>query len=235
MKFSVIIPALNEEEHVASAIKSLLQQTIPRKEYEIIVADNNSTDNTSAAAKKAGADKVVIELKKGTNMARNRGYLESQGEIIAFLDADSVAPPDWLARIGRSLENPSISMVSGPYDYGFTGLRSLIDKVWTGIIFPRVPALLEFLFGKKAGIIIEGNFAAPRKTFEAIGGIPLIAFWGDGPAMAIPASRKVGKVLFDPSLRIKSSPRRFGRENIIRLGFLYAKAYLKCYFAASKE
>ncbi len=233
MKFSVVIPALNEEKYIGAAIESLLHQTIPRKEYEIIVADNNSTDNTSAAAKKAGADKTVIELKKGTNMARNRGYLESRGEIIAFLDADSVAPPDWLARIGHYLEDPSVSMVSGPYDYGFTGLHALTDKIWTGIFFPRVPALLEFLFGKKAGIIIEGNFAAPRKTIETIGGIPPIAFFGDGAAMAIPASRKVGKVLFDPSLRIKSSPRRFGEMNIIHLGFLYAKAYLKVYFTAS--
>lgn len=230
MKFSVIIPAFNENERVANAIKSVLAQDAGRRNFEIIVADNNSTDETARTAREAGADRVVVETKQGTNMARNAGYKVSKGEIAVFMDADCVAPPDWLSRIGRLFENPSIAMISGPYDYGFTGIRALLDKIWTGSIFPRVPALLEFLFGKKAGIIIEGNFAAPRATIDAIGGIPLIKFWGDGPAMAIPASRKVGKVFFDPTLKIKSSPRRLEKANFLTTTLKYAWVYLKTYF-----
>jgi glycosyltransferase involved in cell wall biosynthesis len=231
MKYSVIIPAFNEEASIANAVKSVLGQNVSRKDFEIIVADNDSTDRTATKAREAGADRVVLEMQHGTNMARNAGYRASRGDIAVFLDADCIAPPDWLSRIDHLLEDPSVVMVSGPYDYGFTGVKDFLDGIWTGMIFPKVPALLELLFGKKAGIIIEGNFAAPRETIEAIGGIPLLAFWGDGPAIAIPVSRRVGKVLFDPSLRIKSSPRRFENENFLGLAFKYVRAYLKTYFS----
>ena len=230
MKFSVIIPAYNEKERIVIAVKSILVQNVGRRNFEISVADNNSTDGTARTAREAGADKIVLEPEQGTNMARNAGYKISKGEIVVFMDADCVAPSDWLSRIGRLLENPSVAMVSGPYDYSFTGVQAFLDKIWTGAIFPKMPALLEFLFGKKAGIIIEGNFAAPRATIEAIGGIPLIKFWGDGPAMAIPASRKVGRVLFDPTLKIKSSPRRLGKINFFTTTLKYAWVYLKTYF-----
>ena len=230
MKYSVIIPAYNESGHIANAVKSVLAQDAGRRNFEVIVADNNSTDKTALAAREAGADKIILEPEQGTNMARNAGYKISKGEIVVFMDADCVAPPDWLSRIGRLLEDSSVSMVSGPYDYSFTGVQAFLDKIWTGAIFPKAPALLEFLFGKKAGIIIEGNFAAPRATIEAIGGIPLIKFWGDGPAMAIPASRKVGRVFFDPTLKIKSSPRRLGKSNFFITTLKYAWVYLKTYF-----
>ena len=156
MKFSVIIPAYNESGHIANAIKSILAQDAGRRNFEVIVADNNSTDETSRAAREAGADKVVLETEQGTNMARNAGYKASKGEIIVFMDADCIAPPDWLSRIGRLLENSSLAMVSGPYDYGFSGIRAFLDEIWTGKMFPKAPALWNFYSGKKRGLSSRG-------------------------------------------------------------------------------
>jgi glycosyltransferase involved in cell wall biosynthesis len=230
MKFSVVIPAFNEEKQIAYSVGAVKAQNIKRSDFEIIVVDNNSTDKTFAAAQKAGADKVVKETKKGTNLARQRGFEESKGEIVAFLDADCEPPPDWLEKIEVNLSFDGVAAVSGPFDYGFTGLKKIIDIIYTHKIMPKIPYIFRFIFGKKAGVIIGGNFAIRRGVMEKIGGLPQLAFWGDDAATAMLISRKVGKVFFNPALKIKSSPRRLEKSGSIKLTIYYALAYLMAYF-----
>jgi glycosyltransferase involved in cell wall biosynthesis len=231
VKFSIVIPAYNEETGISKSVKSLLNLNYPREQYEIIVVDNNSADKTSLAAKEAGADKVILETEKGTNFARERGRKEARGEIVAFLDADSEAYSDWLHKIEASLSLPGVAAVSGPYDHGFKGIRRTLDDLYQIFILPRVPKILSFLFGRKAGILIGGNFAGRAETFEKIGGLPPLRFWGDDVAIAMLISRRVGKVLFDPYFRVKSSARRFEKEGFFSLFFRYVSTYLKIYFS----
>lgn len=231
-KFSIIIPAYNEEKVIGKTIKSLRRLGTPRGDYEIIVADNNSTDHTSKEAKKAGADKVILETKKGTNLARQAGFAVSSGEIAVFLDADSVPPTDWLSRIEYNLQRKGVVMTTGPYDYGFKGFRAVLERWYTGFLLPIAPSILRLFFRRKAGIIIEGNFAAWRWAIEKIGGLPPIAFWGDGPATAMLITRRVGKIFFDSELKVKSSPRRFEEKGFFRLALRYELAYLKMYFSS---
>jgi glycosyltransferase involved in cell wall biosynthesis len=234
MRFSIVIPAYNEQEHISATIASILAQDTDRSSYEIIVADNGSQDETARAAREAGADLVVSETeKKGPNAARQRGFIASRGSIIAFLDADCRVPRDWLERIGRAFDDPGLCAISGPYEYGFSGMQKKIDDVYERFFLPRVPGLLKAVFRKKAGVIIGGNFAARRNALERIGGIPYVPFWGDDATIAMRISRTVGTVLFDPDLRIKSSPRRFQKERLgfVRLPLRYARAFLRAYFA----
>jgi len=231
IKFSIVIPAYNEEVGIARSVKSLLRLNYPREQYEIIVVDNNSTDNTSLAAEKAGADKVVLEKEKGTNFARERGRKEAVGDIVAFLDADSEAYSDWLHKIEAGLNISGVAAISGPYDHGFTGIRKKLDDLYQIFILPRVPKILNFIFRRKAGVLIGGNFAGRAETFEKIGGLPPLRFWGDDVAIAMLISRRVGRVFFDPYFRVKSSARRFEREGFFRLFFRYVLTYLKIYFS----
>jgi len=231
MKYSVVIPAYNEAEYIEAAIRALILQNVKRSEFEIIVVDNNSTDNTSELALNAGADIVIKKMTRGTNFARQEGFKKSKGEIVAFLDADSEPPPDWLERIGKILSGSEVAAVSGPYDYNFKGIKKMLDYFYTRYILPNVPLVLNFIFRKKAGIIIGGNLAAKRSTIEAIGGLPLLTFWSDDAAIAMLISRKVGKVIFNPDLVIKSSPRRFEKGGLLKLVLLYIIAYLRAYFS----
>ena len=231
IKFSIVIPAYNEEEGIGRAVKSLLKLDYSRDQYEIIVVDNNSADRTSLAAKTAGADKVFLETNKGTNLARERGRKEASGEIIAFLDADSEAYSDWLRKIEKDLSLPGVVAVSGPYDYGFKGVRRKLDDLYQTHILPRIPKIFHFLFRRKAGVLIGGNFAGHATAFEKIGGLPPLRFWGDDSAIAMLISRHVGEVLFDPQLRIKSSARRFENEGFFSLFFRYTWTYFKIYFS----
>lgn len=229
-KFSIIIPAWNEEEYVGAAIGASRAQDYPRDRFEIIVVDNNSADKTSMAARKAGADKVVLEPEQGTNMARNRGVEEAEGEILAFLDADCIPPPEWLRHLEENLSKRGVAATSGPYDLGFAGIRKYMDLLYTHFLFWVIPMALETVFRKKAGVIIGGNFAMKRSTMDVIGEFPRYRFFGDDTAIATLIARKVGRVWYDTSLTVKSSPRRLERHGLLTTAFRYAFHFFKVYF-----
>lgn len=233
MKFSIVIPAYNEEEVIAKTLNSLRRLGTPRKDYEVIVVDNNSKDRTTEIAKEKGADKVIFEGEPGTNFAREAGRKQAKGEIIVFLDADTTPPMDWLSRIEEDLARPGVVAVSGPFDYGFHGIMRIVDKIYAKYFLTSVPKILRFLFWRKGGVIIGGNFAAWNWALEKIGGLPPLKFYGDDVAIAMLLSRRVGKVSFDPELTVKSSPRRFEREGLLATNFKYIRSYLQIYF--SKE
>ncbi|MFC1801574.1 glycosyltransferase [Nanoarchaeota archaeon] len=93
MKFSIIIPARNEEAYLAKTLKSIENQNYP--EYETIVVANGCVDNTVAVAKKY-ADHVYSIKKPGVSRARNLGAKKAKGEILVFLDADTTIHPSAL-------------------------------------------------------------------------------------------------------------------------------------------
>jgi glycosyltransferase involved in cell wall biosynthesis len=233
MKFSVVIPAFNEDGHIASAVHAVKSQVLKDGDsLEVIVVDNNSSDGTADAAIRAlgGNGKVVSEKQPGPNFARQRGFLESTGEVICFIDSDCRIPDDWIASIRLEIEKGAIA-VSGPYYYGFsTGYQHLLNELYTRVILPALPHVLRLLFWRRASIIIGGNFAATREALLKIGGIPPIKFWGDDAVMAMMLARSVGKVKFSQKVWAQSSPRRFDESGFWRVNYEYARAYFHAYF-----
>ncbi|MDJ0555185.1 MAG: glycosyltransferase [Microcoleaceae cyanobacterium MO_207.B10] len=118
---SVIIPTYNNADYIQSAIESVLGQTYTV--YEIIVVDDGSTDNTYQVLEPY-LDKVkyIYQENQGAAKARNRGIEISQGEFIAFLDADDFFLPEKLAaQIGCFAEDSTLTMVQ-------TGWRFVDEK-----------------------------------------------------------------------------------------------------------
>lgn len=97
MRISVVIPALNAAATIGETLKGLQSQT-GAGDFEIIVADNGSSDDTAKIARECGAW-VVHEPVRGPAAARNRGLHHARGEIIAHLDADTVPSRRWLSEI----------------------------------------------------------------------------------------------------------------------------------------
>lgn len=115
-RFSVVIPAHNEESLIGACLESLANQDYSGH-YEIIVVDNNSTDRTAEIARSHGAI-VVSEEKRGVCWARQRGTLRAEGEIVVSTDADTTFGPGWLSRIDREFrEDPSLVAVAGPCEF----------------------------------------------------------------------------------------------------------------------
>jgi glycosyltransferase involved in cell wall biosynthesis len=94
-KVSVIIPTYNREDYVVKTLDSVLCQNF--KDYEIIVVDDGSTDNTGEKLKKY-KDKIkyIYQKNSGVSAARNKGISQAKGEWLAFLDSDDEWDSDYL-------------------------------------------------------------------------------------------------------------------------------------------
>jgi glycosyltransferase involved in cell wall biosynthesis len=96
MKVSVVVPAFNEERGLAASLRSIRGAAAALAEFgwssEVIVCDNNSTDQTAAIARAEGAD-VVFEPVNQISRARNAGAARATGDWLVFIDADSHPTP----------------------------------------------------------------------------------------------------------------------------------------------
>jgi glycosyltransferase involved in cell wall biosynthesis len=119
MDISAVITTYNRAGMLATALQALLRQHADGLRYEIVVVDNNSTDNTRAAVESliAGGHtnlRYVFEPKQGISHGRNAGIAAARGEIIAFTDDDVVVAENWLTTIKHVFaENPHVEYIGG--------------------------------------------------------------------------------------------------------------------------
>ena len=202
---SVVVPTYNEEKNIENCLKSLLNQTLSRKEYEIIVVDGYSKDKTVEIAKKY-SDKVIQQKSKGVGGARNDGIGVSKGEIIATTDADCIIPKNWLEKIKQSFENKKVVCVYGqqePLEYTFKNKISL--KLSNLLIFTT------YFFN--IYMTVGANMAFRKKPFLEIGGYNNNSA-GDDFELPLRLKKK-GKFYHNPKMRILFSMRRYNEEGII--------------------
>lgn len=95
---SIIITAYNYEKYIERAIRSCLEQSLPKNDFEIIVVNDASTDNTEEILENYSSDVRVFNLEKnvGLSGARNYGIKKSKGQFVVFLDADDYLHRDLL-------------------------------------------------------------------------------------------------------------------------------------------
>jgi glycosyltransferase involved in cell wall biosynthesis len=125
LRITVVVPALDEAERLPRCLASLAAQTRPPD--EVVVVDNGSADATADLAAAAGA-RVVHEPERGIWPAAATGYDAATGDVIARVDADSVLPPGWLARVDELMrEHPATQAVTGPGR--FRGMRSVSGRL----------------------------------------------------------------------------------------------------------
>jgi glycosyltransferase involved in cell wall biosynthesis len=128
---SIIIPAYNEEDTIAGCLDSLLEQTYPNRLMDVIVVDNNSTDNTQSIV----ADypvKLVAEDKQGSYAARNAGVNNTEGHILAFTDADVRPHKKWLETGEIHLRHCDI--VTGPIVSERAGERETLATTFDDVM-----------------------------------------------------------------------------------------------------
>jgi glycosyltransferase involved in cell wall biosynthesis len=134
--------------------------------WEVVVADNGSTDESRSVVEEWVNRRHVFRLVdaskvKGPGAARNVGVREARGELLAFCDADDVVQPGWLASHLASLA--SAEFVGGGYDYwSLNGLPAPSPPT------PSVPSI-ESQFGFLPAVT-SGNLAIHRDVFEEVGG-----------------------------------------------------------------
>jgi glycosyltransferase involved in cell wall biosynthesis len=160
LRFSIIIPAYNEEEYLPRLLDSI---ELARSAYlggrdaiEIIIADNDSTDRTAEVGAAHGA-RVVTVVKRRIAAARNGGGHAARGEIVCFIDGDSAVHPQTFNAIDEAVK-------SGRYVGGSTGLT--LERKSFGLLATYVlGAPLVWISGMDSGVVF-----CRREDFEAVGG-----------------------------------------------------------------
>lgn len=156
-RISVIVPARNEQAHIEMCLTALEKQEYDKEFYEIIVVDNNSTDQTVNIVKKFKNVRLVSCPSGPVGRVRNKGAECAEGSILAFIDADCVAPADWLKNINLAVKDGYVvgggaKLPSPPND---------IEKFW----------LLEGPDGHSLPTeLIGASIAITKRDFENIQG-----------------------------------------------------------------
>lgn len=124
MKISLIIPVFNEEKYIANCLNCIMNQKVMPD--EIIVINNNCTDNTVSIVKKYPLVRIVNETKQGMIAARNAGFEAAQYDIIARCDSDTRPPALWIKRIKNDFAKHTIDALTGPISYYDAKLKTTL-------------------------------------------------------------------------------------------------------------
>ncbi|HRN70694.1 MAG TPA: glycosyltransferase family 2 protein, partial [Candidatus Woesebacteria bacterium] len=198
MKVSVIIPAYNEEQMIATCIQHVLNQK--EKADEILVIDNNSKDKTPEIIKNYPVT-YILEKEQGIIPARNKGFNEAKGDIIARTDADTRVPLDWIEKIKKDFTENDILAVTGPVTFYDLPVNSpLLSNMFTYEL--KVMFNQYLLFGP--------NFAIKKSLWDIIKEKVCLnakeVHEDFDLALHVPDPQK--NVFFDPHLVVPISARR---------------------------
>lgn len=183
LKISVVISTYKRSNALREALGSIIQQNFSPQDYEIIVVNNDPTDNS--------VRQVIEDIRKGQDgnnlpqlrlhacplpgisFVRNQGALESHGELLCFLDDDALASRDWLCSIWQAyLQHPDVGVIGGhiqliPPKPKPRLIRAGWERFWSQYItnyvaYTEVRAWQEFPWG--------ANWCAQRSVFLGVGG-----------------------------------------------------------------
>jgi glycosyltransferase involved in cell wall biosynthesis len=223
MKFSIIIPAHNEELFIGRTLRAVLEQT--HSVHEVIVVDNASSDDTYTVARQFPIT-VVKEEQEGTMAACEKGRSIATGDVIVRLDADCLPDEDWLAKADKIFQNEKVVALSGPYAFYDAGKFFSWSRVWQQKIILGTANIVMQWFGKSA-ITNGGNSMFRASALALIGGFDKsIVFYGDDTNVAKRIA-KLGKVIFSPSFVMKTSARRFQKEGRLNTQAKYLFHFFK--------
>ena len=176
MNITVVLCTYNRSRALARALESVANQVLPRSiEWEVLVVDNNSTDQTSAVVKEFSLRyparfRYVFEPLPGKSHALNTGIRKARDGILAFMDDDVTVEPTWLQNLTAELHNGEWAGAGGPIlpEHLFSLPR------WLSADDPRSLAPLAlFNLGSQAGALNEPpfgtNMAFRKEVFDRHG------------------------------------------------------------------
>ena len=208
MKISLVIPAYNEEKYIGACLESI--EKYGKDFFEVIVINNGSDDRTGEIARSFSFVRLVNEPTKGLPRARQRGLEEAKGDLIAYVDADTKIPENWVSKINKELV-----CLSGPY---VCYDASLPLRFFMWIYFTLLAVPTYFIIGYMA---ISGNLVMKKNILESIGGFDHnISFYGDDTDIAKRASA-IGKVKFMKNFYMYTSARRMNKDGVLITAFRY--------------
>jgi cellulose synthase/poly-beta-1,6-N-acetylglucosamine synthase-like glycosyltransferase len=213
----VLIAARNEQADIGNTIRSLVNQTIP---CHVILVDNASTDSTIHVAAEYGITIATCPI-RGKIPCLREGHSISRSPIVAIADADTVYPPDWIAKILDVFNTTDdVLLVFGPTRFGRATLGTLSS------ILSRAFVVLSLRLG--VACAVGYNLAARHSAIgRALTDVPNVA--GSGWALATAILRTHGRsaIRYRTDLIVPKNPRRYETDGTWRLWRLWASEWFR--------
>lgn len=205
-RWSVVVPSYRSLSTIDACMRSLLDQDVASG-FEVIVVDS-SPDGTADLVEERFPRVRLLRLAQRTEAAaaRNLGAERARGRLLAFLDSDCVAPPDWLGRL-ESVLREGYDGVGGAIANG--NGESLVS--WAGYLCE----FREFLPGGPARDVANltlGNVAYRREVFEDAGGFPTGCFPQEDQVFHGRLRSRGARLRLDPSIVVAHRHRTMERE-----------------------
>ncbi|WXG44811.1 MAG: glycosyltransferase [Promethearchaeati archaeon SRVP18_Atabeyarchaeia-1] len=204
---TIVVPTYNEEDNIRTCLAALNNQSVTRDKYEVLVVDGGSKDRTWKLAEKFGADKVMMQKGKGIAGAKNTAACAARGKILASMDADVIAPSDWVeAILGRFSKKGVVA---------FAGVSSSIEQDFMSRLSLDSLAVFAKFCALVGRPLLAGQGSAVRlDVLKRVGGF--IAGYNIVHDVEIGwRARRYGKIAFDSKWRVYTSSRR-----VKKMGFL---------------
>lgn len=116
LTLTIVIPVYNEEDHIIPCLEAIAAQTV--SPYEVVIVDNNCSDDTIRLAKSFDLVRIIKESKPGIVHARNAGFDAARGNVIGRIDADTRLPEDWVkTALEHAAAHPDLLLTGGSYMY----------------------------------------------------------------------------------------------------------------------
>lgn len=211
MHLSIIVPAYNEERYLVDTVTSIrkagnyFQDTRGSSSLEVIVVDNDSDDRTSELAAQQGC-RVLKEKEHNIGKVRNTGAREASGDVLVFIDADTLVPLNIFELIAHKMEDPNC--IGGAVDVCYKPAKRLIRYylyAWRliGILMSMAQGATQF---------------CRKLDFHEMGGYDENLFMGEDVEfywkMKRWAKKKSGCVVYIDEARVIPSTRRFDQWSI---------------------
>ncbi|MBD3209777.1 glycosyltransferase [Candidatus Micrarchaeota archaeon] len=218
---SFVIPTLNEERHISVLLEGLVPQL--SKNDEIIIVDSHSRDRTAEIVESFGA-RVLLQPKEGIGLAKTEGARNAKNDILAFMDADCRVPARFVGRLKGHFSNPDVIAVGGLdlYESESSFWKFLYNTYSVGVFHST--RLTHALTGKFW--IPANNCAYRRDAFFRVGGYRSVVCEDTDMMSRMPPSRNV---VYDDSLVLKLSDRRFRQNGFFRTVALWGISNITCF------
>jgi len=219
LKVSVVIPTCNRAGKLRQLLDDLACQSLPQDEFEVIVVDDGSGDDTGATVlewqKGRSNVKYLKQPNRGQSIARNYGIAEAQGAVLGFVDDDCRVGPEWLASALPHFEDPGVGGVQG--------------LTWCD---PReISALTMQVRNLDDGNYETCNIFYRSEVIRKIGGFdPRLRFYREDTDLAWRVLDAGFRIPFAPEARVEHPPHRYTIRQLLRKRFRFRWAYYDRYF-----
>lgn len=164
-RISIVIPHLNQPEHLRRCLESLEDQSCGAEDVEVIVVDNGSKTLPTEICRAFANVRIEQEATPGPGPARNRGVAASRAPLLAFIDADCIADRNWLVAIADAFEDKGTTIIGGDVRIAVADA----GRLTTLEAYESVFAYRQKEYITKQGFSGTGNLATRRTVYEAVG------------------------------------------------------------------